>query len=80
MLTFLIFRKSSFAATLTVLTATRRPMYIPDLMSANPLEANSMSETSTSPDITMRSGSIPWRSTSLLKAMKKACFWADSRM
>ena len=80
MLTFLIPRRSSCAATLAVLTATRRPSYVPDLRSANPPEASISSEISIFPAILMRAGSSPWRSLSLLNVRKNASFSAGLRL
>jgi hypothetical protein len=74
MLTFFIFSTSSNFATLKVFTATRCPIYIPDLTSANPPEARISVPTSISPGIIIDSGSFPWIPASLLNVTKKACF------
>ena len=74
MVTFLIFRKSSCGETLMVFTATRCPMYVPRLISANPPDASIVSETSILSVIIMESGSRPWHPASLLNVVKKACF------
>jgi len=73
-LTFLIFRMSSCFATLMVFTATRHPLYVPVLISANPPEASISSETLISSVIIIDSGNRPWIAASLLNVTKKACF------
>ena len=70
MLTFLIVVKLSFSATLMVFTATRYPMYIPDLTSENPPEASISPEDSIFSVIIMESGSRPWDPASLLNVTK----------
>jgi len=57
MLTFLILWMLSHGVTLADFTATRRPAYVPHLMSENPPEARIVSRTSIFSLTTMRFGS-----------------------
>ena len=73
-LTLLIFGSLSCSAIFMDFTATRCPMYVPVLTSANPPEANILSETSISSVIIMDPGNTPWVPASLLNVTKKSRF------
>jgi len=77
-LTFPIFRKSSLFATLKVFTATRYPLYVPGLISANPPEATILFETLII-FIIMDFGNRPWIPASVVSTMRKACFFVVLR-
>ena len=60
-------------ATFMAFAATRCPMYLPRVTSANPPEASILTSASMFSVTIMESGSCPWRPTNLLGVIKKAC-------